>query len=358
MQQPFRWQALASTLKSGEAGLITQAESRLYITGEKTTAGQLLVLPSNAFLLIDFRYFEKVRQKVKALGITPVLLERDGKQLQDLLEENQIKRLFLETSRLSFEQVTALQTRLGNVVCTDPDFDRSLADLRSRKQSYEIERIQKAQQITDAAFAHICNFLRPGRTEREVALELEFFGRKQGAEGVSFDFIVVSGPKSALPHGSPDDKVIKNGEFVTMDFGFVVEGYGSDMTRTVAIGHANEKMCLVYDTVLNAQLTALACYKPGITGGQADKAARDVIEKAGFGHCFGHGLGHGVGIEIHEAPTAGPNSKQILCEGMTLTCEPGIYLANEFGVRIEDMGYFTKDGFVNITKSKKELLVL
>jgi Xaa-Pro aminopeptidase len=235
----------------------------------------------------------------------------------------------------------------------------SLVDkLRETKKEKEIECIKKAQQIAEEAFAHSLELIKPAVSEKDIALALDFYMLSHGAEAVSFDTIVVSGKNSSMPHGVPTDKKIENGDFVTMDFGAVYNGYHSDMTRTVAVGEPTEKQKEIYSVVLKAQKAALSVLKAGVPCSEADKAARDVIEAAGYKEFFGHGTGHGVGIEIHEAPTLSPRSKADLGEGNVVTIEPGIYIPNEFGVRIEDMALITKDGFVNLTSCEKELIIL
>ena len=218
--------------------------------------------------------------------------------------------------------------------------------------------MQKAQEITDATFSYIINNIKAGRTEREVMLDMEFFMRKQACDGVAFDFVVVSGKNSSLPHGVPTDKVIENGDFVTMDFGATVGGYRSDMTRTVAVGFVTDEQRKVYDTVLKAQLAALPAIHAGVVCKDIDKIARDIIYSAGYEGAFGHGLGHSVGIEIHENPAFNTRCETILKSGTVMTVEPGIYLENKFGVRIEDMVYVTDDGCINLTKSDKNLIIL
>ena len=189
-------------------------------------------------------------------------------------------------------------------------------------------------------------------------LDMEFFARSKGSEGVAFDFIVVSGKNSSLPHGVPTDKKIEEGDFITMDFGCVINGYRSDMTRTVAVGNVSDEQRLVYDTVLKAQSASLTAIKSGIPCNEIDKIARDIIAKAGFGKCFGHGLGHSVGLEIHESPACNTRDTTPLETGMIMTVEPGIYLEDKFGVRIEDMVVVTENGCLNLTNSSKELIIL
>ena len=202
------------------------------------------------------------------------------------------------------------------------------------------------------------NDIRVGVTEKEIAARLTYLMLHYGAENMSFDPIVVSGANSSKPHGVPTDKTIAVGDFVTMDFGCIVDGYCSDMTRTVAVGHVTEEMQRVYDIVLNAQLAGIACCKAGISGREVDGAARRVIEAAGYGDAFGHGFGHGVGLEIHEMPTASSRAEAILPAGSILTAEPGIYLPGKFGVRTEDMLYVIEDGCINLTEAPKTLRIL
>ena len=240
----------------------------------------------------------------------------------------------------------------------DGAVDRAITSLRMIKSADEIALMKSAQEIAERAFTHILDFIKPGVTEREVSLELDYFMLRSGAEALSFETIAVSGVNSSMPHGVPSDKKIENGDFVTMDYGAVCGGYHSDMTRTVAVGNVSAEQKKVYDTVLKAQLAALEAMRPGVRCADADRAARDVIEAAGYGEFFGHGTGHGVGIEIHEEPRVSPTAVDILETGNVVTDEPGIYLPGQFGVRIEDMVLITENGFENLTKAPKELIVL
>lgn len=230
--------------------------------------------------------------------------------------------------------------------------------LRIVKNSDEIEYIKKAQDITDKTFSYLLSYIEKGRTEKDIALAAELFMRKNGSEGIAFDIISVSGKNSSLPHGEPTDKRLEKGDFLTIDMGSVFLGYCSDMTRTVAIGSFDEEQELVYNTVLLAQISALNAIKEGVTGSFVDKIARDIITNAGFGDAFGHGLGHGVGVEIHETPRLAPSYDFDIKARMVVTVEPGIYIKDSFGVRIEDLIVVTKDGCENLTKSSKELIVL
>ena len=236
--------------------------------------------------------------------------------------------------------------------------DEAVNELRRAKNQQEKEKILAAQAIAEKAFDHALGLIREGVTEREVALTLDFFMLRNGAEAVSFETIAVSGKNSSMPHGVPSNKKIEKGDFLTLDFGAVVDGYHSDMTRTVAIGEVSSKQAEIYETVLKAQLASLETLRAGVSCKEADAAARDIIVSAGYGEFFGHGTGHGVGIEIHEQPRLSPKSSQTLIAGDVVTVEPGIYLPGEFGVRIEDMAFITENGFENLTKSPKSLIII
>jgi Xaa-Pro aminopeptidase len=278
--------------------------------------------------------------------------------LQELIEQHNIKTLYTETSKTSIEQYKTLTDMLNCEISKENRLDRHILNQRRSKTTDEVDKIKQAQKITDNTFSHILNHIKVGKSEREIMLEMEFYLRKQGSEGVSFDFIVVSGKNSSLPHGKPTEKLIENGVFITMDFGAVIGGYRSDMTRTVAVGSVSEYQKLVYNTVLDAQKQALAAIRPGAICKDIDKIARSFIANNGFDGYFGHGLGHSVGIDVHESPSFNTVDDSVLEPGMVLTVEPGIYLPNQFGVRIEDMVLITKNGLENLTNSPKELIIL
>ncbi len=230
--------------------------------------------------------------------------------------------------------------------------------IRMKKDENEVKIIQDAANIADAAFAHIIHFIRPGLTELDVSNELEFFMRKQGATSSSFDMIVASGQRSALPHGVASEKIIEKGELVTLDFGAYYKGYCSDITRTVAVGKVSEELRAIYQTVLEAQLRGMSGIKPGLTGKQADALTRDYITEMGYGDYFGHSTGHGLGMEVHEGPALSMKSNTVLEPGMVVTVEPGIYIAGVGGTRIEDDTLITEDGNRSFTHSPKELLII
>lgn len=344
-------------LNEGEAALITSDINRLYFSGFKSSAGTVLITQNGACLLIDFRYFEKAKNEVKGLEV--ILCERLYPQITEILKNQNIETVYIENNTTTLATFSRIKKNLSDFAVSDSDkVSQKISEMRMIKTAEEILNIEKAQKITDDAFEYICKKICSGVSEKQVALDMEFFMRKLGSEGVSFDFIVVSGKNSSLPHGVPTDKLIKTGDFITMDFGAVVNGYRSDMTRTVALGSVSDKQREVYNTVLKAQLSAIEAIKPDERCCDIDKIARDIIADAGYGKCFGHGLGHSVGLEIHESPACSPRDESTLQSGMIMTVEPGIYIENEFGVRIEDMVVVTDSGCRNLTNSPKELIIL
>jgi len=237
-------------------------------------------------------------------------------------------------------------------------YHNQISSFRSIKEPYELERMRMAQKITDKAFKDVLKRIHVGMTEKELAAELVYCLLKNGGEGLSFEPIVVSGPNTSLPHGVPGDRRLKEGDFITMDFGALYQGYCSDMTRTVALGYATDEMRRVYDTVLKAQLAGIEASRAGVTGREIDAAARQVIAEAGYGEYFGHGYGHCLGMEVHELPSCSPGGERIMEENMVSSAEPGIYLPGKFGVRIEDVVIFQANGCENITHSPKNLIII
>ena len=349
---------IQNELASNELLIISSDVNRRYFTGFSSSAGLFLISKEGASFYIDFRYFEKAKREIKHCSVH--LFENTEKALNSYIQKHCIKKIFLETSYVSIDVASTYQKMVPNncEISLDSRFNDKILDLRSIKSLQEISAIKEAQRLTDETFQYILSRIEKGRTEREIMLDMEFYLRKQGSEGVSFDFIVVSGLNSSLPHGVPTNKAIADGDFVTMDFGAVVDGYRSDMTRTVAIGNINDQQRKVYATVLSAQKLALDQIKPGVICKDIDQIAREFIYKNGFEGCFGHGLGHSVGLEIHENPSFNTKDNTILRPGMVLTVEPGIYLEGQFGVRIEDMVVITENGHENITNSPKELIIL
>ena len=342
--------------EEADGALVTSEANRRYLTGFPSSAGMALVARKAAVFLTDSRYIEAARRTVRGMDCVEY---RSGDTLRELVNSWGLRTLAVEDEGMTVAERRRWEGKLDGVTLLGGVLDRLLNGMRLVKTPEELAAIRRAQALTDAGFEAILPLIREGRTEREVMLDLEFSIRRAGAERVAFDFIVVSGENSSLPHGVPGDRVIRRGDFVTMDFGAVVDGWHSDMTRTVVVGSCSDEQREVYDIVLRAQQAALAVLCAGITGVQGDAAAREVIEAAGYGGYFGHGTGHGVGMEIHEEPRLSPSAGNApLSAGSVVTVEPGIYLPGKFGVRIEDMVVLTADGCENLTHSPKTLTVV
>ncbi len=345
--------------ESVDSALIITPENRRYFTDFSSSDGILLITRKGSIFFTDSRYIEAAEKKVNCCDVC------EGKnvysQISAFLKERDVANIAVEQSGITLAQFSNLNNNeylKDFQLVGDSSLDNAIGTLRQVKSKAEAEKIKAAQSIAEKAFEHILDFIKVGKTEREIQLELDFFMLRNGAEALSFDTIAVSGVNSSMPHGVPSDKKIENGDFITMDFGTVVEGYHSDMTRTVAVGFVTDEQRMVYDTVLFAQMNALSVLKAGLPCADADKAARSIIAEKGYGDYFGHGTGHGVGIEIHEKPNLSPKSSQILGKGNVVTVEPGIYLPGKFGVRIEDMAIITENGCENFTKAEKSLIIL
>ncbi|MCL6593521.1 MAG: Xaa-Pro peptidase family protein [Alicyclobacillus sp.] len=351
-----RWQRLRAELTArGLAGLlVTRPENRFYLTGFRGSAGAVLVTSDTVWLVTDFRYVEQAAQECPGV----VVVQQEGTLSATLtarLPELSITSLGFEADHLTYAEVTALRALeqlpapVSLIPCTGV-----VEGLRQSKDDAELACIEQAVRVADAAYAHIRAWIRPGLTEKEVAWELEQCMRRLGASGPSFPTIVASGWRSALPHGVASDKVIAAGELVTLDFGAVVNGYCSDLTRTLVLGSPTPQQQAVYETVLAAQQLALAAARPGMRGSDLDAVARDALTAAGYGPHFGHSLGHGIGLAIHEQPRIGKNSTDVLSPGMVVTIEPGVYLPGWGGVRIEDDVVVTCDGVRVLTAAPKD----
>ncbi len=341
-----------------DAILLTDEKNQRYASGFAFTDGAVLVGREKAWLLTDSRYIEAA-EKIAGSCCAVQMFDREH-SLVDLmkaaLSECGAEKLAAEDEKLSHARWSALEKALGRSFLPAGGL---MMSLRASKSEEEIKSLIRAQRISEKALEEVLRIIRPGMTEKEVMAELVYHMLKFGSEGNSFDPIVVTGAKTSMPHGVPGDEVIRDGDFVTMDFGSLADGYCSDMTRTVAVGHATEEMKTVYDTVLEAQLAGIAAARSGIPGKVIDQAARDVIEKAGYGPYFGHGFGHSLGLDIHEPPNAGPRGEALMAENDVCSAEPGIYIPGRFGVRIEDVMIIRKNGAEVITKApKSELIVL
>lgn len=346
------------TTVSADGALITSAPNCRYLSSFPSSSRMIFVTREQVYFLTDFRYAEAARKKVQ--GCKVVMYKDSRQSLREIIRRHGIKTLLFEYDNLGFGESEKYRT-LCMEMDVEPVFDKTLDtilyDLRAVKQPDEIAKLKASQAITDAAFQHILPYIRAGVTERALALEIEFFMKKNGAEDIAFDLIVVSGENGSQCHGVPGQKQIQPGDFITMDTGAVLDGYHSDMTRTVALGHISEAQRKVYDTVLQAQCAAVEAVKPNIPCRMVDWVARSIIDEECCG-AFGHSTGHSVGIEIHEWPCFAPSCETLTRPGMVITVEPGIYLEGQFGVRIEDMVLVTENGHENLTNSPKELIIL
>ena len=345
--------------KGYDAAIITDQLNQQYLSGFEFHDGAVLVLQNNAFLLTDFRYAEAAKENA-VLGMQVLTPEKGATDaIRSLLGEHSCTRVLIEEDALSYASYQRYSSLFVGVTL-EGGASALLTQLRLHKSDEELELLARAQSVTDAAFAHILKVLTPEMTEIDVALELEMFMRRAGAQGLAFDTIAVSGTNSSRPHGVPRPVKLERG-FLTMDFGARLDGYCSDMTRTVVLGRADEEVKKVYNTVLLAQTVALEAAAEGVSCHALDTAARNVIHGAGYKGCFGHSLGHGVGMFIHEEPRLSPKADNaaVLERGHVVTFEPGIYIEGKYGCRIEDMVAVCNDGSIrNFTKSPKELIEL
>ncbi len=339
--------------KGLDAILSYKPENRRYISGFTGSTGYALITKDQAIFITDFRYIGQA--KIECPGFT-IIENSKLKTITDILKETPIKRLGIEEDFVTYGQYQEFIEKLEGM--TFVALDAAITKLRAVKTPEEVEMIAKAASIADEAFSHILTVVKPGISEDEIALELEYFMKKKGASKNSFDPIVASGERSCLPHGRATDKLIEKGDMLTLDFGCMYKGYCSDMTRSFVVGEATEKQKAIYYAVLEAQEKALAAVKPGLTGIQLDTIARDIIKDKGYGEYFGHGLGHGVGLEIHELPHVNAIGDIEMVPGHVITIEPGIYLPGFGGVRIEDLVVVTDAGYRVLSKSTKELIEL
>lgn len=340
-----------------DAVLITSEMNQQYLTGFYFQDGLVVVTAKRACMLTDFRYIEAARASRAANEFEITAPDRRLSAVAyDVVREDAAHTVAVEEATLSVAEFERFKGVFEGCELV-PGASKLTDGLREFKDDEEFEKIKEAQRIADKAFAHILDFIRPDMTERQVALELEFFMRANGAEAAAFDTIAVSGSASSMPHGVPRDVVLEKG-FLTMDFGARVDGYDSDMTRTIVIGRADDEMKRLYNTVLEAQLKALSLARPGVGCRMLDLEARKIIDGAGYAGCFGHGLGHGVGMYIHEAPRLSSKAPAdaVLIPGQVVTVEPGIYLEGKYGCRIEDMIFVKEDDIYDFTRSPKNLI--
>ena len=347
-----------SLLETGEvdALLLTSVYNRLYAAQYRVAEGVAVVTREGAYYFTDSRYIEAAEKNLK--GFTVRMTHPGSSEIErinEVIGEHTIKKLGFEENDMTYGDYLRYNEALHAVLVP---MQAKIDAFRATKEPWEIELMRKAQAITDQTFSELCKIIQAGMTEKELEAELLYRLYKHGAEGPSFDPIVVSGPNTSLPHGVPGERELEFGDFITMDFGCIYGGYCSDMTRTVALGFVSEEMDKVYKTVLKAQLAGIAATKAGVAGRDIDGTARKVIADAGYGDYFGHGYGHSLGILIHEAPNANTRNDQPMPAGAVVSAEPGIYLPGKFGVRIEDVTVITETGCEVLTKSPKNLIIL
>ncbi|MBQ8579572.1 MAG: aminopeptidase P family protein [Oscillospiraceae bacterium] len=336
--------------------LLTSRYSRHYGAEFDIAEGVAIVTKQGCRYFTDSRYIEAAQGGIQGFEVLEVNRENPfTKRINEAIEDFGVTTLGFEEDYLTVAEFKGYEEKLNAKLVP---MSGKINALRQIKEEYELERMRKAQQITDAAFAEVLTRIECGMTEKELAAELIYCLLKNGGEGLSFEPIVVSGPNTSLPHGVPGERRLREGDFVTMDFGVIYQGYCSDMTRTVALGFASEEMRQVYDTVLKAQQAGIAATRAGARGKEVDAAARQVIEEAGYGPYFGHSYGHSIGMECHEMPPCSPSAETVMAENMVCSAEPGIYLPGKFGVRIEDVVIFKDGGCENLTHSPKNLIII
>ncbi|HLS66578.1 MAG TPA: aminopeptidase P family protein [Pseudogracilibacillus sp.] len=340
--------------KELDALLITNEYNRYYVTQFTGSSGVALITLTDAFFITDFRYTEQAKEEASAFTIIEYKDTIEA-EIEEIVQQSALKRLGFESEDVSFAQYEQYRQNISaQLVATS----RLIDSIRMIKRADEIAKIEKAATIADEAFDHILSYIKPGVIEKDIALELEYFMRKRGASAASFDIIVASGYRSALPHGIASDKAIEAGELVTLDFGAVFERYCSDITRTVAVGNISDELKTIYDVVLKAQEKGVANIKPNMSGKEADLTTRSYIQDHGYGQYFGHSTGHGIGLEVHEGPGLSPRSELLLRENMVVTVEPGIYIPQVGGCRIEDDIVLKEDGNIRLTNSTKQFIQL
>lgn len=337
-----------------DALMITSPFNLRYASNFTGTTGLSVITETKAYFITDFRYTQQAEDQAEGFEI----IQNKGPiydEVQKIIEEDNIERLGFEKNYITFATYQVINEKFSSAII--PTYGL-IESLREVKDDEEISKIQKAVEITENAYEHILTYIEAGQTEIEIANELDFFMRKQGASGLSFDTIVASGVRSSMPHGVASDKKVEQGDMITIDFGCYYDGYVSDMTRTFALGDPGEKLKEIYQIVKEAQELVIQAAKPGMTGVELDKVARDFITEKGYGDAFGHTTGHGIGLEIHEGPNVSHKNEEEFVVGNVITDEPGIYIPDLGGVRIEDDLLITKDGNKNLMNSSKELIIL
>lgn len=341
--------------KNMEAFIVNNNSNCFYLSGFTGSSCMLLFTPDNNYFITDFRYRDQAKSEIEGYKI----IEINNKKLEkiyELLKKENIKKLSFEACEVTFAEYEKYKDKFNTIELIP--VKNVIQDLRIIKEENEIEKIKEAVKIADKAFLHIINYIKPGVRERDLALELEFFMKKKGGKKNPFPFIVASGVRSALPHGVAGNKKINKGELLTIDFGTVYENYCSDMTRTIVVGKPTKKQKKIYNLVLKAHMEVINRIRAGMSCKEADALARNIIDNAGYKENFKHGLGHGLGIEVHEQPKVSYKQENILKENMVITDEPGIYISQWGGVRIEDDIVVKKEGCQVLNNTSKELIVI
>lgn len=346
-------------LEENDAVIIYDEYNRFYFSTFNCSNGLIVVMRNKAVFFTDFRYIIEAKAVVKGAEVR-LFSGSHFESIKSVLDKTNVKRIFFEDTLMSYDYAKTLMNNFPSYeFCSVGDMLRLI---RAVKSDEEIEYIKKSQAITDKGFTHIVEFIKDnykkGITEKQVALELEFYLRNNGSGKMPFDIICASGINSACPHAVPSDKMLEAGDFVTIDFGSSYMGYASDMTRTIAIDHVTEKQEMIYNLVATAQAEAKKAIRTGVVSSEVDKVARDYFKANGFDKEFGHSLGHSVGVYIHEFPNFSPSCSLPALENSVLSVEPGLYIEGEFGVRIEDLIVVKNDGYEDLTNSPKNLIIL
>lgn len=337
-----------------EALLVTDTKNLLYLANFTGSAGLAVITHDAAYFVTDFRYTEQAAQQAVDFTIRihkqPIMAE-----VNDILNAHNVSKVAIEANQMN----VATYLHINNLFSADIVETQGLVEkIREIKEPEELELIKEACEITDQSFDHILKFIKPGITELEVAHELESFLKGKGASAMSFDTIVASGVRSSMPHGVASDKVIEDGDMITLDWGCYYKGYSSDMTRTIAVGSVDPELEKIYHIVLEAHERVNRGAKAGMTGKEIDALARDYITEHGYGEYFGHSTGHGLGLDVHELPSISVKNDEPVQVGMVITNEPGIYIPGLGGVRIENDLIITTDGVESTNKSPKHLIIL
>lgn len=338
-----------------DALLLTSFQNRFYATGFRSSAGEIIVTADEAVLFIDARYYEEASERIKTARVEKMVNRAKSFEIiGEFLKSKGVKTIGVEEQSLSHNQYMVYANNLP--VEIKPG-QKLIQDLRAIKSQEELQMLIDAQRIAEKAYNATIPLITRDMTEKDLYREFSSQLFKAGADDKAFGPIVVSGTHSSVPHGQADDRKLGDG-FLTLDFGAKLNGYNSDTTRTLCIGEPTKEMEKVYNTVLEAQVTAINAAKAGMTGRELDGVARKVIADAGYGEYFSHSLSHGLGIDVHETPGCSPSAEGILPAGAVISMEPGIYIPGRFGVRIEDVIYLTEDGCIDITDLPKELTVI